>query len=201
MVAVGPVAISAGHARNHAADDTEAVLDINRQAEQLVVALDDLRGHLNPLLNLAALGLFIAKAGRLLGSTPPPARTQSSQLQVGPLRIDLRSSDVTVAEERLHLSRREHDLLSFLMRHPDEALTRERILREVWGESQRGKENLLDVYIGYVRTKLRPHGVDGMLETLRGTGYILRSTLGGGGRARVSLRLCRFCIPAAQGLR
>ena len=181
MVAASPVVSSASLARYRSADDIEAVLEINRQAEHLAMAIDAIKGHLDPLLNLSALGLFIARVNHLLGTSPPREQTQPSQLQVGPLRIDLRSSDVTVGEQRIHLSRREHDLLSFLMRHPDEALTRERILLEVWGESQRGKENLLDVYIAYVRTKLRAHGAEGMLKTLRGTGYILRSAPGRGG--------------------
>jgi len=50
---------------------------------------------------------------------------------VGPLQIDLRSRDVTIVGERINLSRREHELLTFLMRHRDTALPCERMLREV----------------------------------------------------------------------
>jgi DNA-binding response OmpR family regulator len=173
--------IHSGSADQHLfADELQAALSINRQAEHLAVALNHIKGPLDPLLNLSAISLFISKAQEMLGVSPPQMETPPTTMQVGPLRIDLRSKDISVAEQRLDLSRREHDLLSFLMRHPDEALTRERILLEVWGESQRGKENLLDVYIAYVRTKLRAQGVERMLETLRGTGYILRSAPGGG---------------------
>ena len=48
---------------------------------------------------------------------------------------------------------------------------------------------MLDVYIGYVRAKLKAHGAHGMLETLRGTGYILRSPLGGGLRLSETMHL------------
>lgn len=156
MVAVGPFSIQAEPARHQPAadtgDDIEAILDINRQMEQLAMALDDLPGYLHPLLNLSAINLFITKAERLAGIAAPPARTQPSQLQVGPLLMDLRSRDVTVAGEQINLSQREFDLLSFLMRHPDEALPRDRILLEVWGESHWGNRNLVDVYIAYLRS-------------------------------------------------
>lgn len=159
------------------ASDSKPVLSINRLVEQLVQAIDTMRCHHDPLLNLSAISLLIEKGQSLLGSPSP-------RLQVGPLQLDERSRDVTIAGERIDLSRREHELLSYLMRHHDTALARQRILREVWGEGQVGNENLLDVYIGYVRTKLKAHGCcQGMLETLRGVGYILRTPppVGGGG--------------------
>lgn len=151
------------------ASDSKPVLSINRLVEQLVQAIDTMRCHHDPLLNLSAISLLIEKGQSLLGSPSP-------RLQVGPLQLDERSRDVTIAGERIDLSRREHELLSYLMRHHDTALARQRILLEVWGEEQLGNENLLDVYIGYVRTKLKAHGCcQGMLETLRGVGYILRT--------------------------
>jgi two-component system, OmpR family, response regulator PrrA len=157
------------------ASDSKTVLTINRLVEQLVQAIDTMGCHHDPLLNLAAIGLLIKRCQSFLG---PP----SPQLQVGPLQLDERSRDVTIAGERLDLSRREHELLSYLMRHHDTALSRQQILREVWGEGHVGKENLLDVYIGYVRAKLKAHGCfQGMLETLRGVGYILRTPPGSAG--------------------
>lgn len=169
--------------------ETPCVLRFNRLAEQLALALEHLNRPQDPLLNLSAIGLLIEKSQLLLGTPlPSPAVSPSTRLlRVGPLQIDLRSRDVTIAGERINLSRREHELLTFLARHHDTALARGRILLEVWGEAHMGKENLLDVYIGYVRAKLKAHGAHGMLETLRGTGYILRSPLeGGGDRLRLS---------------
>ncbi len=156
-------------------DAMRAVLSINRQTEQLAMAIDAIKGQCDPLLNLSALELLIFRSRQLLGRPLATKANLPARLEAGPLVIDLRSNDVTVAGRRIDLSRREHDLLCFLMRHPEEALSREQILLAVWGEAHRGKDNLLDVYIAYVRAKLRPHGAEGMIETLRGTGYILRA--------------------------
>ena len=70
------------------------------------------------------------------------------------------------------LSRRESQLLEHFLRHPDEPQTRPMIFDRVWGYQFDTGTNLVDVYINYLRKKLRELGLD-PIETLRGVGYVL----------------------------
>jgi two-component system OmpR family response regulator len=73
------------------------------------------------------------------------------------------------------LSAKEFALLEFLMRHPDEVLTRQAILEHVWDFAYDGVSNVVDVYIRYLREKVdRPFDRD-TIETVRGVGYRLRT--------------------------
>ena len=75
---------------------------------------------------------------------------------------------------RIDLSAKEFALLEFLMRHPDEVLSRSRILEHVWDFAYDGGSNVVDVYVRYLREKVdRPFGRDD-IETVRGVGYRLR---------------------------
>ena len=65
-------------------------------------------------------------------------------------------------------------MLAFLMRHPRQVVQRERLLEEVWGYDFNGNDNVLDVYIGYLRTKTEAGGESRLIQTMRGVGYVLR---------------------------
>ena len=81
----------------------------------------------------------------------------------------------TRRQERLFdLTSKEYDLLQFLMRHPRQVLTREQILQEVWGYDFGGDDNVLEVYIGYLRKKTEGGGEPRLIHTVRGVGYVLR---------------------------
>ena len=73
------------------------------------------------------------------------------------------------------LTAREFELLAYLMRHPDQVLSRAQILNAVWGYDYDPGTNVLDVYIGYLRRKLE--AADGItpIETVRSAGYRLVS--------------------------
>lgn len=92
-------------------------------------------------------------------------------LTIGCVRLDGETREVVVADRRESLTRREFELLHVLMRYPGETLSREQIIGWVWGDARRASGNLVDVYIRYLRNKLRPLGVAGCLETIRGVGY------------------------------
>jgi two-component system, OmpR family, response regulator len=96
-------------------------------------------------------------------------------LQVDDLTLDPVSHVVRRGDQRIGLSAKEFALLEFLMRHPDEVLTRSRILEHVWDFAYDGGSNVVDVYVRYLREKIdRPFG-RGDLETVRGVGYRLRA--------------------------
>jgi two-component system response regulator MprA len=72
------------------------------------------------------------------------------------------------------LSPREFDLLSFLLRHPRRVLPRSLILQDVWGYDFDGYDNVLEVYVGYLRNKTEAGGEPRLIQTIRGVGYVLR---------------------------
>lgn len=96
-------------------------------------------------------------------------------LAVGDLEMDPAGRRVSRAGQPVELSAKEFSLLEFFMRHPDEVLSRTRILEHVWDFAYEGDSNVVDVYVRYLREKIdRPFGRES-LATVRGAGYKLGS--------------------------
>jgi two-component system response regulator MprA len=95
-------------------------------------------------------------------------------LSLGDLTVNTATREVDRGGEAIHLSVREYDLLLCLLRQAGRVVEREKILREVWGEHHYGDENLLGVYIRYLRRKLEPEGLPTLIQTVRGVGFMLR---------------------------
>jgi DNA-binding response OmpR family regulator len=93
---------------------------------------------------------------------------------VGDLVIDPRRHVATRAGRDLGLTRREFDLLEVLARHQGQVLSREQLLRLVWGYAADVETNVVDVFVGYLRRKLEAGGEPRMLRTVRGVGWVLR---------------------------
>jgi DNA-binding response OmpR family regulator len=98
----------------------------------------------------------------------------ADELGYGDLKVNMATREVTRASEPISLSVREYDLLLCLLRRAGRVVEREEILREVWGENHFGDENLLGVYIRYLRRKLEPDGLPTLIQTVRGVGFMLR---------------------------
>jgi two-component system response regulator MprA len=81
-------------------------------------------------------------------------------------------------ERDLGLTKTEFDLLEALMRHPRQVLKRDQLLERVWGYDFEGEDNVLDVYIRYVRQKLEANGEPRLIQTVRGVGFALRTEEG-----------------------
>ena len=92
----------------------------------------------------------------------------------GDLRLDLETRQGWRGERRFDLTSTEYELLRLFMRHPGQVLSRSQILTHVWGADFYGNENILDVYVGYVRRKIEAGGEGRLIHTLRGVGYVLR---------------------------
>ena len=101
--------------------------------------------------------------------TPPAAET----LNVGDLRVDAASREVTRGGTPISLSSTEFELLRFLMRNPRRALSRTEILDRVWNYDFAGRTSIVDLYISYLRKKI-DYGRKPMIQTVRGIGYMLR---------------------------
>ena len=102
--------------------------------------------------------------------------SQDVRLQVADLSMDTRTRDVSRAGRSIQLSVKEYDLLNFLMRGAGRVLERQEIMRGVWGENFFGDDNLLDVYIRYLRQKIEQQDLPTLIHTVRGVGFILRTT-------------------------
>lgn len=92
-----------------------------------------------------------------------------TSLTHGDVRIDLAGHEVFVAEHKVVLTRREFDLLVFLVRHAGRVLPREELLRKVWGYDFVGESRTVDVHIRRLRVKLGKAGT--LIETVPGVGY------------------------------
>ena len=88
--------------------------------------------------------------------------------------MDTRTRDVSRGGRTIHLSVKEYELLNFLMRGAGRVLERSEIMRGVWGENFYGDDNLLDVYIRYLRQKIENKTTTALIHTIRGVGFILR---------------------------
>jgi len=92
------------------------------------------------------------------------------------LRLDAAAHEVHRGEDRLELTRTEFALLELFMRHPRQVLSRSTIFEHVWGYDFGAASNTLGVYMGYLRRKTEEGGGARLLHTVRGVGYILRSS-------------------------
>jgi DNA-binding response OmpR family regulator len=96
---------------------------------------------------------------------------QASRIQIGDLKMDLRSHRVWRGEKLVELSSREFALLEYFARHQGQVLSRQQILSAVWDYSFDPGSNVVDVYVSYLRNKLDRRGAPSLIATVRGAGY------------------------------
>jgi two-component system response regulator MprA len=95
-------------------------------------------------------------------------------LSYADLSLDPLTRETRRGTRPFELTPTEFDLLSYLLRHPRQVLTRDQILEEVWGYDFNGDDNVLEVYIGYLRKKTEQCSEPRLIQTVRGVGYVLR---------------------------
>ncbi|WP_028814648.1 response regulator transcription factor [Streptomyces flavidovirens] len=95
-------------------------------------------------------------------------------LSFADLRMDLATREVTRGGRPVELTRTEFTLLEMFLAHPRQVLTREQILKAVWGFDFEPSSNSLDVYVMYLRRKTEAGGEPRLVHTVRGVGYALR---------------------------
>ncbi|MFC4077274.1 response regulator transcription factor [Salinithrix halophila] len=115
---------------------------------------------------------------RLAGGRNAINEAEGEIFTVGALTMNPKTREVYRGEKEIHLTPREFELLSYLMRHPGQVLEREQIIQEVWGFDYIGDTNVVDVYIRYLRQKIDKHASVPLIHTVRGVGYTLREKSG-----------------------
>jgi two-component system response regulator TrcR len=116
---------------------------------------------------------LVARLRGLLRRSSHLAPPADESLQVGDLKLDAASREVTRGGTPMSLSSTEFELLRFLMRNPRRALSRTEILDRVWNYDFAGRTSIVDLYISYLRKKIDADR-EPMIHTVRGIGYMLR---------------------------
>ena len=130
--------------------------------------LDELLARVRALLRRNS----IAQAAGIGGAA------EDEVLSFEDLRMNTTTREVTRAGQPVELTRTEYMLLEMFLAHPRQVLTREQILKAVWGFDFEPSSNSLDVYVMYLRRKTEAGGMPRLVHTVRGVGYALRAGSG-----------------------
>lgn len=141
------------------------ILTARDTLEDKIEGLD--RGADDYLVKPFQVGELLARVRALLRRRPQTA----VDLQVGDLVLDPASRLAARAGRKIHLSATEFALLEYLMRNQGRVLTRSMILEHVWQYDFDGNDNILDVYISYLRSKVERGQGPKLIHTVRGMGY------------------------------
>jgi DNA-binding response OmpR family regulator len=113
--------------------------------------------------------VLVAQVRALLRRASVGAR---GPLRIGPLLVDRATREVRWHEEPVALSPREFAVLEVLVGRAGTVVTKDELLRAVWGDEQAATRNVVEVYVGYVRRKLDVVGAGALVRTVRGHGYL-----------------------------
>lgn len=109
------------------------------------------------------------RVGAILKRSGKTDALPQEQVTMGDLVVDFSARRVTLAGQVLDLSPKEYDLLFYMVRNRGLALSREKLLAEVWGYDFYGDDRTLDTHIKLLRKRLGPYA--DRITTLRGVGY------------------------------
>ncbi|GLS89657.1 DNA-binding response regulator [Psychromonas marina] len=143
-----------------------ALDSVEQRVEGLTAGSDDYLTKPFALVELLARVNIILRRHRPI--------THNNQIKIGPLTLNLLSQKVTYHEQSILLQNKEFVLLSYLMQHPDEVVSRMRLFEAVWDYHFDPKTNVIDVHIAKLRKKLEIKGFSSPIETVRGAGYVIR---------------------------
>ena len=100
---------------------------------------------------------------------------KQTKVEYRDLVIEVENRVVRRAGEVIDLTKKEYELLLLLMENIDIVLSREILLKKVWGYKNEVETNVIDVYVRYIRNKIDVPGKESYIQTVRGTGYVMRS--------------------------
>ena len=144
-----------------------ALGEVDRKVEGLEAGADDYLAKPFAFAELRARLRALARR--------PAASTESTELSLADLRMDLLRRTVTRGARPIELLPTEFRLLEYMLRHPGEVLTRTMLLEKVWDFSFDPTTNVVDVHVSRLRRKLEAGGEPPMIRTVRGAGYALEA--------------------------
>jgi DNA-binding response OmpR family regulator len=143
-----------------ALDDVEdRITGLDRGADDYLAKpfrMDELRARIRAL----SRRMFVDRAPRIV---------------VGDLELEPATLGVSRAGRAVHLTAREYALLEFLARHPGQVFAQDRLIDALWDADFAAESNIVEVYIRSLRRKVDDGRRDGIIETVRGSGYRLRA--------------------------
>ena len=142
------------------------ILTARGEVEDRVIGLDS--GAIDYLTKPFSLSEL---AARIRAQLRVAAQTPTTTLAGGDVEINLITREVKRGGILVRLSTTEFELLTHLLRNRGRVLSREQILRAVWGYEYDPGTNVVDVYVGYLRRKLRQTGERDPIVTVRSVGY------------------------------
>jgi DNA-binding response OmpR family regulator len=116
-------------------------------------------------------GELLARIRSVLRRRPPAG---AATLVAGPLVLDPDSQIATISGRELSLTKMEFEMLSYMVRNRGIVISRQRLLEDVWDYSPYAETNTIEVFVSNLRRKLEEHDELRVLETVRGTGYVIR---------------------------
>ncbi len=122
-----------------------------------------------------AIEELLARIRALLRRKNDNNQDHSDILEVSNLTIDKDKYRVKRNKEEIELTKKEYDLLVYMVENEGIVLSREDILSNIWGYDYLGETNVVDVYIRYLRSKIDDPFDEKLIKTVRGVGYVLRS--------------------------
>ncbi len=95
-------------------------------------------------------------------------------IQIADLKLDLEKKQVLRADKNIELTKKEYELLEYLMRNNGIVISREKIIESVWGYDFVGDTKIVDVFIRYLRSKIDDDYEKKLINTVRGFGYVIQ---------------------------
>jgi len=117
-----------------------------------------------------SLVVLLARIGSLLRRG---SRSHTATLEAGDLAIDTKSHAVTCGGRAVELTPREYDLLEYLVRNRGKAVSKQELIDYIWGSGYLGNDNIVEVYIRYLRKKIDDEGAESRITTVRSFGYMV----------------------------
>ena len=119
-----------------------------------------------------ALEELLARIRALLRRRPQGREPEI--LRYSDLALNTSTREGSRGGRTFNLTAKEYELLAYFLQNPLRVLTRDELMTRIWGYDFSGESNVLEVYIGYLRTKLEAGGEPRLIQTARGVGYVLK---------------------------